>query len=47
MGKSGKGYAHAEIYSRAIKAWNPVVLEITEHLELDLRGQYARGQVWR
>ncbi len=41
-----KGYASVEVYDGRAKLWAPAVLEITEGLELDLRGQYARGQVW-
>lgn len=41
-----KGYAACEVYDGPRKLWFPCVLEITEHLELDLRDQYARGQVW-
>jgi hypothetical protein len=41
-----KGYAAVELWNVATKRWNPVVLEISEALELDLRGLWKRGQVW-
>lgn len=41
-----KGYFAGEVYSKKDQLWLPVVLEITEHLELDLRHRFARGQVW-
>jgi hypothetical protein len=41
-----KGYAAVELWNVATKKWNPVVLEISEALELDLRGFWKRGQVW-
>lgn len=41
-----KGYAAVELYIQERKKWSPVVLEITENLELDFRGMYTRGQVW-
>jgi hypothetical protein len=41
-----KGYAAVEIYVASRKKWMPWVLEISEHLELDFRDRYARGQVW-
>ncbi len=41
-----KGYASVEQWYPGDKAWFPAVLEITEALELDLRGIYTRGQVW-
>lgn len=41
-----KGYVAAEVFRKACGDWLPVVLEITESLELDMRGVYARGQVW-
>ncbi len=42
-----KGYVAAEVYEVASGRWVPWCLEVTEHLELDFRGRYARGQVWR
>jgi len=41
-----KGYAAVELWNVATKKWTPVVLEISEALELDLRGLWKRGQVW-
>lgn len=41
-----KGYVAAEVYDQAVNKWAPIVLEITENLELDFRGRYDRGQVW-
>jgi hypothetical protein len=41
-----KGYAAAELWNQQAAKWFPVCLEITEHLELDFRRAYARGQVW-
>ena len=41
-----KGYAAVEIYVEQRKKWMPWVLEISEHLELDLRNRFERGQVW-
>lgn len=42
-----KGYLLVEAYDQAINLWAPGVLEVTEYLEQDLRGQWDRGQVWR
>lgn len=46
--KTWKGYAAVEINSgkKDDRKWYPYVLEITEHLELDFRRRYARGQTW-
>jgi hypothetical protein len=44
--KLWKGYALVELYDQVAAHWLPTVLEISEHLELDLRGKYKRGQVW-
>lgn len=41
-----KGYASVELYEQVTKLWAPVVLEITENMELDFRDRFARGQVW-
>lgn len=41
-----KGYAAVERWDPALRLWVPEVLEITECLEEDLRGQQLRGQVW-
>lgn len=46
MPRIWKGYSAVEIYSVEKKKWRPFVLEISEHLELDFRGIYKRGQVW-
>lgn len=45
-GKIWKGYAAVELWNAPTNRWNPFVLEITESLELDLRGIWKRGQVW-
>jgi hypothetical protein len=45
--RTWKGYVAAELLLRAPKpVWVPICLEITEYLELDLRGIYQRGQLW-
>lgn len=44
--RTWKGYCPAELYSESKKAWLPICLEITESLELDMRGIFARGQMW-
>lgn len=41
-----KGYALVERWEGEGILWRPFVLEITEGLELDLRGKWDRGQVW-
>lgn len=41
-----KGYAAAEWWLERERVWRPCVLEITECLELDMRGRFGRGQVW-
>lgn len=41
-----KGYAAAEVWQQESVLWTPVCLEISEHLELDFRDIYERGQVW-
>ncbi len=46
-GTNWKGYLAVEVFADELRAWRPEVLEITENLELDLRGRVARGQVWR
>lgn len=45
--KYWKGYAPVEVNIDGTNKWRPYVLELTEHLELDLRGIVRRGQVWR
>ena len=42
-----KGYACVDIWDPVFKSWIPWVLEITENAELDMRGRWRRGQVWR
>lgn len=42
-----KGYAAADVYDDNAKLWMPVCFELTEALELDFRGRWRRGQVWR
>lgn len=44
--KHWKGYFAAEVWNEAIERWQPWVMELTETGELDVRGQFARGQVW-
>ena len=41
-----KGYAPVHYYSVFSKLWVPTCLEVTEHAELDLRGQLEAGQIW-
>lgn len=41
-----KGYAAVQLWDESAKKWQPVVFEISESLELDVRGIWARGQVW-
>lgn len=45
-GRFWKGYASAELWLPRETLWMPIVLEITEALELDLRGRWERGQCW-
>jgi hypothetical protein len=42
-----KGYLAAERYEQGQNLWFPEILEVTEYLELDFRGTYQRGQVWK
>ena len=42
-----KGYISALEWKHAEKKWVPVVAEITERAEQDMRGKVARGQVWK
>lgn len=44
--KTWKGYAAVEIHE-AGTTWVPFVLELSECLELDMRGRFRRGQVWK
>lgn len=46
LGRFWKGYAAVELYDGVKGLWAPSVLEVTENLELDLRGIYRRGQLW-
>lgn len=41
-----KGYTAAQLWDEIKQLWFPVALELTEMLEIDLRGVYRRGQVW-
>jgi hypothetical protein len=41
-----KGYAPVVVWNAAKNVWMPWVLEMTESLEVDLRGIVRRGQVW-
>lgn len=41
-----KGYAAIEVWDSHSGLWFPTVFEITEHLELDFRGVWKRGQQW-
>ena len=42
-----KGYCAAEIFLEKERVWRPICLEISEHAELDMRGLFARGQLWQ
>jgi hypothetical protein len=42
-----KGYCSAEHWDQAAQLWMPVVLEISESLDQDFWGEFARGQVWQ
>lgn len=44
--RTWKGYCAIEVWHDLDNCWMPWCLEITERLELDLRGLYARGQTW-
>lgn len=46
LDKFWKTYAAVELWNDARKVWFPTVLEVTEHLELDLRDICKRGQLW-
>lgn len=41
-----RGYIAAFVFSKAARRWEPCVLEVSESLELDMRGRYSPGQVW-
>jgi hypothetical protein len=45
--RTWKGYDLVDCFEPRSSMWVPWVLEITEHLELDLRGRYARGHSWQ
>jgi hypothetical protein len=42
-----KGYFSAEVWDAKNRWWLACVMEITEACELDLRGRFTRGSVWR
>lgn len=44
--KTWKGYCAVEQWMPRTKTYRPYVLEMTERLEQDMRGIYARGQLW-
>lgn len=46
-GLQWKGYVTSLLWQAADSQWVPIALELTEQLELDFRGRYARGQVWQ
>jgi len=41
-----KGYAPVRVWQPRTETWKPFVLEVTEHLEEELRGRDLRGEVW-
>lgn len=41
-----KGYTAAQVWVPHWNVWYPVVLEIPERAELDMRSQFDRGTVW-
>ena len=41
-----KGYAAVLLWDKAAKQWWPTVLEVTESLELDLRGRVQHSGMW-
>ena len=41
-----KGYTPVLAFDKILAVWFPKVFEITEHLELDFRGLFAKGQEW-
>ena len=45
--RTWKGYASADLYLPGSNCWLPVAWEITEAMELDLRGLFRRGAVWK
>jgi hypothetical protein len=46
-GSTWKGYTPCRQWDHSLGAWVPWALEVTESLELVMRGQDLRGQVWR
>lgn len=42
-----KGYFAAEVWDEPRQLWFPTVFELTESSELDVRGLFARAQVWQ
>lgn len=42
-----KGYGAVEVWQRDGNLWLPMLLELTENVELDFRGRWRRGQVWQ
>lgn len=42
-----KGYCAAEQWLERTRVWMPCVFELTESCELDMRGRFRRGQIWR
>lgn len=40
------GYVAIEVWDAKQELWFPQVLEVSEHLEHQMYGQYQRGQVW-
>lgn len=41
-----RGYLAAFVFDKPAKRWTPCVLEVSESLELDMRGRYQPGQLW-
>jgi hypothetical protein len=41
-----KGYVAACLWDEPAALWRPIVLELTSNAELDMRGLYAKGQLW-
>ena len=41
------GFCPVEVWSTDRQLWFASVLQISEHLELDMRGIFTRGQVWQ
>jgi hypothetical protein len=46
LDQTWKGYAPVEVWDDRTKKWCPFVLEITEHMDLEIAGMWKRGQVW-